>query len=208
MAYNKLRAGQPQQVWWLSASCLEPTNALRTARTLTATSLSAFAVMLSAAKVKPTAGQHRAAWSASASRQATPFYQKVYAHGVSADGKVVVGISINPVSGLSQAYRWTEARGMVGLGFLPGANQSYALGVSADGSVVVGGSNVRSYFPQAFHWTAANGMLGLGFLPGGNYSDAKGISAHGTVVVGSGTTDAVGGGLQAVRWTVKPTKDD
>ena len=43
-----------------------------------------------------------------------------YADGVSADGSVVVGRDANADG--DQAFRWTEAGGMVGLGDLPGGN--------------------------------------------------------------------------------------
>jgi probable HAF family extracellular repeat protein len=89
---------------------------------------------------------------------------------------------------------------MVGLGFLPGDRNSYAQGVNADGSVVVGQG-----VTQAFRWTATNGMVGLGFLPGGSISTALDVSADGKVVVGWGS-DAVTGQVQAIRWTIKPTK--
>jgi len=58
------------------------------------------------------------------------------AHGVSADGLVVVGISDSALG--EQAFRWTQPGGMVGLGFLPRGIESDAFGVSADGSIVVG----------------------------------------------------------------------
>jgi probable HAF family extracellular repeat protein len=57
------------------------------------------------------------------------------ARGVSADGSVVVGNSIS-ASGL-EAFRWTAAGGMIGLGDLPGSFGSGASSVSADGAVVV-----------------------------------------------------------------------
>ena len=60
------------------------------------------------------------------------------ANRVSGDGSVVVGIS-GGHSG--QAFRWTAADGMVGLGRPPGDFYSYARGVNDDGSVVVGGSD-------------------------------------------------------------------
>jgi probable HAF family extracellular repeat protein len=102
--------------------------------------------------------------------------------GVNADGSVVVGYTPQ-APGHSQAFRWTAASGMVGLGFLPGGNQSYAQGVSADGSVVVGGSNdAVTGAPQAFRWTAAEGMVGIGFLAGSSGSYAYGVSADGKVV--------------------------
>src|ERR1700690_2465948 len=61
---------------------------------------------------------------------------KSLAHGISADGRVVVGESTD-TSGSSHAFGWTEA-GMIDLGNLPGGKHAVARGVSADGSVVVG----------------------------------------------------------------------
>lgn len=61
---------------------------------------------------------------------ATPF-------GISANGSVVVG-DFNASNGI-EAFRWTSATGMVGLGDLPtGTFHSEARGVSGDGNVVVG----------------------------------------------------------------------
>jgi len=120
-----------------------------------------------------------------------------FAHGVSANGRVVVGQSrISP----QEAFRWTAATGMVGLGFCCGGDRSDAFGVNADGKVVVGTSS-RRFQNQAFRWTAASGMVGLGFLPGGNFSRARGVNADGTVVVGQ-AGDA-SGQPQAFRWTAE-----
>jgi len=115
------------------------------------------------------------------------------ANGVNADGTVVVG------QGIDQAFRWTAATGMVGLGFLPGDNESLANGVNADGTVVVGQANDASGHGQAFRWTAETGMVGLDFLPGGTSSNANGVNASGKVVVGQ-ALDASGAN-QAFRWT-------
>ncbi len=131
------------------------------------------------------------------------------AYGVSADGSVVVGDSFSGIFGFdgyqSQAFRWTESGGMVGLGNFPGGMLfNYATDVSADGSVVVGDSfsdifNFYEYESQAFRWTASGGMVGLGDFPGGMlFSYATGVSADGSVVVGSGSSDSGG---QAFRWT-------
>jgi probable HAF family extracellular repeat protein len=103
-----------------------------------------------------------------------------YALGVSADGAVVVGYSLP-----GEAFRWTQADGLVGLGDLPGGIfGSQAHGVSADGAVVVG----RSYSAlglEAFRWTEADDMIGLGDLDGGRFlSIANGVSGDGAVVVG------------------------
>ncbi len=107
------------------------------------------------------------------------------AKGVSADGSVVVGDS-SGVNG-TEAFRWTQTGGMIGLGAFPGGVifQSRANGVSADGSVIVGyGTNVDGN-KEAFRWTQADGMVGLGDLLGGGFeSQAYGVSADGSVIVG------------------------
>jgi probable HAF family extracellular repeat protein len=124
------------------------------------------------------------------------------AQAVSADGSVIVGesdsgqsFSTNP-----EAFRWTLATGMVGLGGLPSDFLiSSAHGVSADGSVVVGSSNSTDpYGTEGFRWTEAGGMTGLGALPGEVNSFMDDISADGNVIVGGNS----GGNIdQAVRWT-------
>src|SRR5262249_31941484 len=87
---------------------------------------------------------------------------------------VVVGFS-NDASGHGfKAFRWTAASGMVGLGFLPGGDESTASGAKAEGTVVVGQAGEASGQHQAYRWTAASGMVGLGFLPGGHESTASG----------------------------------
>jgi probable HAF family extracellular repeat protein len=101
---------------------------------------------------------------------------------VSADGSAVVGVA-NTTSG-DEAFRWTEATGMVGLGDLPGGqSRSIAFGVSADGAVVVGEGYGADDRPEAFRWTEA-GMIALGRLPGGVSSRARSVSGDGAVVVG------------------------
>ncbi len=100
---------------------------------------------------------------------------------------------------VSQAFRWTESGGMVGLGDLPGGDSySDASDVSADGSVIVGRSNSVNG-GEAFRWTESGGMVGLGDLPGGDsYSDASGVSADGSVIVGRSNSV---NGYEAFRWT-------
>jgi probable HAF family extracellular repeat protein len=127
------------------------------------------------------------------------------AHGVAADGSVVVGQgNLSVVSGvvLGEAFRWTMEAGMVGLGDLPGGTgNSVAYQVSADGSVVVGAGNRGSSSPtgEAFRWTIEDGMVGLGDLPGGDLSSvALGVSADGSIVVGHGDG---GNGKEAFVWT-------
>jgi probable HAF family extracellular repeat protein len=122
------------------------------------------------------------------------------AYGVSADGSVVVGGGAS-ASG-PQAYRWTSATGMVGLGYLPGGSSfSSSEDVSPDGAIIVGASNSASGL-QAFRWTSGGGMVGLGDLSGGPFgSVAIGVSADGAVVVGIGNLNEASGTSEAFRWT-------
>lgn len=111
------------------------------------------------------------------------------AHGISADGSVIVG------SGYSDSFRdaisWTPVGGMVTLGMLACQPEfGVAFDVSADGSVVVGES-----CDQAFRWTADRGMHSLAVS---NLSQARGVSADGSVVVGRWTSPS---GTEAFRWT-------
>ena len=63
------------------------------------------------------------------------------ARGMSVDGSVIVGVG-NDAQNKAEAFRWTQAGGMVGLGFLnPTDVASTGLGVSADGRVVIGASS-------------------------------------------------------------------
>jgi probable HAF family extracellular repeat protein len=122
-----------------------------------------------------------------------PGWNESHATAISDDGRVVVGQSG------AEAFRWTLAGGMVGLGILPGGAfvGSAASDVSADGSVVVG--QAYGAGGEAFRWSAADGMVGLGNLPGGTSSGASGVSANGSVIVGSGRNSS--NRQEAFRWT-------
>jgi probable HAF family extracellular repeat protein len=119
------------------------------------------------------------------------------AHSVSGDGSVVVGEG-ESASG-TEAFRWTQAGGMAGLGDLAGGGfESRAYGTNSDGSVVVGYGKSASG-TEAFRWTQAGSMVGLGDLAGGGFaSSAMGTSSDGSVVVGYGTSAS---GTEAFRWT-------
>jgi probable HAF family extracellular repeat protein len=112
------------------------------------------------------------------------------AFSVSSDGSVVVGGSISDSGPASdpfvlEAFRWTNAGGMVGLGDLPGGDfLSFAVRVSGDGSTVVGYGESASG-TEAFRWTGGGGMVGLGDLPGGSFrSYALGLCDDGSSVDG------------------------
>jgi probable HAF family extracellular repeat protein len=116
------------------------------------------------------------------------------ARAISADGSTVVGFSETEHERCypfrcREAFRWTEAEGMVALG--SSAHVSEALDVSADGSVVVGTDSEGG----AFVWDAEHGIRSLsGELSdrhGIDLSDwtllsATGVSAEGCTVVGDG----------------------
>lgn len=122
-----------------------------------------------------------------------------YATAVSGDGATIVGRQATGAG--AEAFRWTLAGGMVGLGSSPGgALSSYAShAVSADGSVVVGqGFHIVGSESEAFLWTSGTGLVGLGDLPGGIfYSYAWDVSDDGSFVVGTGRTAA---GDEAFIW--------
>lgn len=124
------------------------------------------------------------------------------AHAVSGDGLVVVGIGNVAFSSFNitgEAFRWTAATGMIGLGDLAGGNtESVAYDVSGDGSVVVGESS-SSTGATAFRWSNADGMTPLSDLPGGiTSSKAMAISMSGNVIVGTGVSGS--GATEACRW--------
>jgi probable HAF family extracellular repeat protein len=123
------------------------------------------------------------------------------AAGVSADGSIVVGsstIGFNNTAGpIDEAYRWTAATGMVGLGTLPGATTSHAAALTPDGSVIVGGSGNQLDAP--FIWTSSAGMVsladlltshGITGLKGWALRDPTAISADGRTIVGAGNDPA------------------
>ena len=120
------------------------------------------------------------------------------AMGISGNGSIIVGLGN---SGVSEAFRWTAATGMVGLGFVPDAllDGSQAFDVSFDGHTIVG----NAWAPlgvQAMRYTEEDGMTVLGDLPGGNplpFSFAFGVSSDGSTIVGRGDTDE---GTKAFIW--------
>jgi probable HAF family extracellular repeat protein len=125
------------------------------------------------------------------------------AEGVSANGSVVVGYGDakdpdpNFNSQEYQAFRWTQATGMVGLGWIDQtARLSQAFGVSADGSTIVGSDSV-----QAMRWTQAEGMVGLGKGQGALAARATGISADSSTIIGLNSYNAQNDANRAFRWT-------
>ena len=115
------------------------------------------------------------------------------AYAISGDGSVAVGQSSSdagPFPGtFPEAFRWTEAEGMVGLGFEVSGEAQYetiARVVSRDGTVIAGTS--RSSTPEGdslhhiFIWTEATGMVQI--YSNSSAPEVNGMSADGSVIVG------------------------
>ena len=117
--------------------------------------------------------------------------------GVSLDGSVVVGES-EGANG-TEAFRWSAATGMQGLGDLAGGDfYSIAFAVSPDGQAVTGWGTTAAG-REAFLWKAGGGMQGLGDVAGGNgFTAGRGVNDGGTIVIGSARNPS---GWQTMRWT-------
>lgn len=108
--------------------------------------------------------------------------------GVSADGRVIVGLSEFP-GGARHAFRHTAAEGFQDLGAFDGPFfNSVATAVSADGSVVVGQSDSAGR-SRAFRWSQATGLQDLGVLAGDIESGATGVSDDGALVSGISSSE-------------------
>ena len=132
-----------------------------------------------------------------------PGGDRSWVNDISNDGSVMVGgsDSADSAGGLPEAFRYTNAGGMVGLGDLPGgaALQSIASGTSGDGSVVVG-FGTSDLGTEAFVWDEHYGMRNLqnvleGFglaseLAGWRLEWAKDVSDDGKVIAGRGFNPA------------------
>jgi probable HAF family extracellular repeat protein len=117
---------------------------------------------------------------------------------VSGNGQVVVGWS-GTDSDKGQAFRWTSADGMGGLGYLPGFGRdvrSRAFDVTHDGSVVVGDSGLCCWGGKAFVWDEGHGMRDLqevlrfehSLRISGKLESVRSISDDKTVLAGTSRT--------------------
>ncbi len=120
-----------------------------------------------------------------------------FAADVSAAGSVIVGQTISD-HGL-EAFIWTTANGMRGLGDLPGGSFfSEANAVSADGTRIAGRATGERG-EEAFLWDAEQGIVGLGFLDeDAPWSRAMAMSPDARFIVGESATTA---GTVAFLWT-------
>ena len=110
--------------------------------------------------------------------------------GVSPDGNTIVGRSLSDsTNGNPQAFYWTEAGGMVGLGYLPGGtNNSAAEDASQNAAYITGHGFDANGNPIAFRWHESSGITALGTLSGGDRSSGKAISDNGQIIAGNGSS--------------------
>ena len=120
------------------------------------------------------------------------------AHGVSADGSVVIGRA--ETFGGWLAFGWTTSGGLVGLDDTPGSLFIGAHAATSGGSVIVGAAVNDRGQHEAARWSFPSGaMTFLGDLNGGDVeSVAFGVSSDGSVVVGQGESAM---GTEAFMWT-------
>jgi probable HAF family extracellular repeat protein len=118
------------------------------------------------------------------------------------DHGVVVGQSSGSI--ISQAFSWTQAEGMMGLGTL-GGHYSWAGGVNNHGWIVGQSLTRGDQHVHGFVWTRRGGMRDIGTL-GGRESYTLDINEHGQVVGGS--TTGVGRSEHAFSWTRRGGMDD
>jgi uncharacterized membrane protein len=116
---------------------------------------------------------------------------------VNSDGSVVVGTGYNnPDTGGSEAWRWTTATGVQGIGCIDnfGCGPAYAFAVSDDGNVIVGASGF-GFDRSATIWTPVTGMQaltdyvtaqGVTIPDGWALKSGGGVSADGKTIAGWG----------------------
>lgn len=107
-----------------------------------------------------------------------------YAMCASAGGASVAGY-MNLVDH-AEAFVWSEATGMIGLGAPPGGELgSFSIAMTPDASVIVGEVTTANG-TEAFRWTRDGGKRALGHLHAGSAADGRAfsVSADGSVVVG------------------------
>lgn len=113
------------------------------------------------------------------------------ATSVSADGSTIVGFST--WDSTAQAFRWTQTEGMIGLGIVPGGQESTAYAISDDASYIVGTSQIGApQNPLYNHVFGYDGSLhDLGFPQSGStrprarVNDVLVLSGETRVIVGS-----------------------
>ncbi|MCA9138916.1 MAG: hypothetical protein KDB00_19225 [Planctomycetales bacterium] len=138
--------------------------------------------------------------------------QNIKARAVSADGSIIVGESSAGTIPGTQAFRWTESDGMVGLGDLVETTagpfsrmRSFAYTISGDGSLIAGDSrHPVSGSTTPMQYTRADGMTGIELSvsnPANGANTVYGSTFDGSVLVGSINSVTSGKLNEAFRWT-------
>jgi uncharacterized membrane protein len=127
-----------------------------------------------------------------------------YAKGISADGRVCIGESVNAGYFNFWGYRWTQETGMNALDLPPDTISCSANDTDAIGFSITGHKYYRRnsrYVQEAYRWIDTSGFELLGDLPGGDfYSVGTGISGDGRAIVGSSESGTYNN-VEAFRWT-------
>lgn len=97
----------------------------------------------------------------------------------------------------TEAFVWTPAGGLVGLGLMPGSTLQDTRGRDINDLGQVTGYGVSRNGQEAFIWDAVNGIVGLGDLAGGGFEGAGLAINNLGQVVGWSDTDA---GIEAFIW--------
>jgi probable HAF family extracellular repeat protein len=120
------------------------------------------------------------------------------AYGVSADGRVVVGLGWDGCR-YAHAFRWEESTGMMDLGGSANATSSRANSVSGDGQVVVGWQEAPTGFRLAAKWINLRQQIIRG--PHGDIGEAFAVNRDGSVIVGGSCDPADPVTSSAWTWT-------
>ncbi|MFT4538948.1 MAG: putative membrane protein [Planctomycetota bacterium] len=90
----------------------------------------------------------------------------------------------------NEAFRWSSAGGMVGLGSLGGNGGGQSLAVTPDGSVIVGTAETSvDWWP--FYWTQAGGMQHISNISEMVGGRAEAVSDDGEWIVGFAATPTI-----------------
>jgi hypothetical protein len=119
--------------------------------------------------------------------------------GTSADGNVIVGVSIGPSpTSFRRAYRYVHGSGVSGIPLLPGGTNNNALAVSPDGDLVlVVGNGTGAPNSEPYLYRASNGAIQRLGSPNPNLLEAWGPGAR----ICSGSDGTCNGRLVAAGMT-------
>jgi uncharacterized membrane protein len=120
----------------------------------------------------PPLSQRAFRWTTDAGYQDLTGFDHAQAEGVSRDGNVAVGYTVD-----GRAFRWSTQDGYQALDSSGLGAWAAARGVSGDGSTIIGTAGSRP-----FRWTASTGMQDLGLPQGRNSAVPLHINFDGSVI--------------------------